>query len=251
MSTDYLVETLGRTIATKMLMSETTQEKPRPPIAARLRTARKALNLSQGDLAERVGMSQQGIGEIERGIVDRPKKLRELARAVQRTEDWLLGEDGPPTAAHSTTIRSADVAMPARDAMPNDVPVHGTAAGSLEGSFIFDGGEVDYVRRPPGIANARDVYAIFVEGASMEPEHPEGDLRFVNPRRPIRPGDSAVVQVKYQEFGRPQGFIAHFVRRDARRLVVKKLNPESTLEFEADHVVSVHKVLTMRELFGI
>lgn len=61
-------------------------------LGKRLARARADRGLSQGDLAAMVGMRQTAIGEIEVGRVQRPKKLREIARAVGKTEEYLLGE---------------------------------------------------------------------------------------------------------------------------------------------------------------
>ena len=69
-----------------------------PPIARgmdhlgnRLKSARESAGLSQAELAERVGMSQQGVADIEtKG--GRPRKLIEIARACGVTPEWLLGE---------------------------------------------------------------------------------------------------------------------------------------------------------------
>lgn len=40
-------------------------------------------------------MSQQNVNTIEHGITARPGQLRELARALQTTQQWLLWEEGP------------------------------------------------------------------------------------------------------------------------------------------------------------
>jgi transcriptional regulator with XRE-family HTH domain len=56
---------------------------------------RETLGLSQGDLAARVGMKQQGVDHIEHGVVARPRLLRELATALKTTERWLLWQEGP------------------------------------------------------------------------------------------------------------------------------------------------------------
>lgn len=61
----------------------------------RVAAAREALGLSQGDLAKIVGMRQQGIGSIENGDVERPRKLRELARALRKSEEFLLYGEEP------------------------------------------------------------------------------------------------------------------------------------------------------------
>jgi transcriptional regulator with XRE-family HTH domain len=48
----------------------------------RVVAAREAKGLTQADLAEAIGMTQQGVAAIENGKSDRPKKLRELARVL-------------------------------------------------------------------------------------------------------------------------------------------------------------------------
>lgn len=55
---------------------------------------RKALGLSQSELAEAVGMKQQTLGNIELGKTERPRLMLELAEALATTERWLLWEEG-------------------------------------------------------------------------------------------------------------------------------------------------------------
>ncbi len=129
---------------------------------------------------------------------------------------------------------------------------HGTAAGShLSGAFQLGDNVIDWARRPPAMNGARDLYALYVEGSSMEPEHRPGDLRFVHPGRPPRLGDSVIVQIRYAEHDPIQAMIGHLVRRTGDKVVIGKLNPEATVELKRGHVLAVHKVLTMNELFGL
>jgi phage repressor protein C with HTH and peptisase S24 domain len=59
----------------------------------RLTLARTKAGLSQSDLAERIGMAQTGVASIEAGDVARPRKLREIARALNVNQSWLLEEE--------------------------------------------------------------------------------------------------------------------------------------------------------------
>lgn len=61
----------------------------------RVAARRKKLGLSQQALADAVGMKQQGILNIEKGLVDRPRRQQELAEALQTTLQWLFHETGP------------------------------------------------------------------------------------------------------------------------------------------------------------
>lgn len=56
----------------------------------RVRLARKALKLTQAQLGKKAGLSQTTIGDIERGRNDGSKEIVPLAKALNRTPDYLL-----------------------------------------------------------------------------------------------------------------------------------------------------------------
>lgn len=60
----------------------------------RVARRRRKLGLSQTEVGIAIGMKQQGIDSIESGKVSRPRLLRELAAALQTTEEWLLWGEG-------------------------------------------------------------------------------------------------------------------------------------------------------------
>ena len=64
-------------------------------LGERVKKRREHLNLSQVWLARAVGMKQQGIVNIEKGLVERPRKLLELAAALHTSQEWLLYAQGP------------------------------------------------------------------------------------------------------------------------------------------------------------
>lgn len=65
---------------------------------ARVASRRIKLGMSQTQLAKAVGMKQQGILNIEGGVVERPRRMTELAAALLTTEEWLLWDRGPEDA---------------------------------------------------------------------------------------------------------------------------------------------------------
>jgi phage repressor protein C with HTH and peptisase S24 domain len=194
---------------------------------------------------------------VGKTIAPRIDTLEKIAAALDTTPDWLTGRSdeaaAPVTGApRGSEIRAADVDLPPVRRLPNDVPVRGTAAGShLAGAFQLETDVVDWVRRPPAMAAARDVYALYVEGSSMEPEHRPGDLRFVHPGRPPRIGDSVVVQTRTGEHDPVQAMIGHLLRQGGEIVAIGKLNPPATVELPRRHVLAIHKVLTMNDLFGM
>lgn len=71
-------------------------------IAARVKSMRELLKLTQTDLAERIGTSQQAIEQLENGKTKRPRYLPELADKLGVTIEWLLnGNQDPPLQLNS------------------------------------------------------------------------------------------------------------------------------------------------------
>lgn len=227
-------------------------------IQKRIRERLEALDLTPEQASRKAGLDKTYLRKLfERPSASpRGNTLEALAQALEVDVAQLMTANDSavekPGNDHSNNdVKNANVNPPSRQVMPNDVPVLGTAAGSMEGAFQLVDGVIDYVRRPPALMNSRDVYSIFVEGSSMDPEHRHGDLRFINPHKPARIGDSIVIQIKNDGRLTYDAMIGHLVKRTATQLIIGKLNPEMTLTFSLQDIVSVHKVLDMNELFGV
>lgn len=193
--------------------------------------------------------------------------LRRIAAALETTESWLLGNDTAPVAPKPDSFFDSDAypqsstyvgnlvnipRLPARQEMPLDVPVFGTAAGSLtRGAFQFEGGIVDRVRRPPALMGAPEVFALYVEGSSMEPQYFPGDLIYVHPRRPPRAGDIVVVQCQNGEHSPIEASLGIYRKTTEKAVVIGKRNPSAEIELAREHVKCIQRVLTTNELFGV
>ncbi len=128
----------------------------------------------------------------------------------------------------------------------------GTAAGShLRGAFQIETAVIDYVRRPPSLATARDIYALYVEGTSMEPQFNPGDLVYIHPHKPPRLGDAIVVQARNAEHDPVEATIGIFRKRTESAVVIGKHNPKADVELPRPFVVAIHKVLTANEIYGV
>lgn len=224
-------------------------------VASRARKRREQMGLSQAQIGKRCGVKQQSIEQFEGGEVQRPRYIVELAEALEVTLEWLRYGRGPsplsPTSSMALKSPQPPPTFPRLDDMPRDVPVEGTAAGNVSGAFQIVGGPVDFVRRPPGIAGAKDVYALYVVGESMFPRFDEGELIYVHPGRPVHPGHYVVVVQKTADHESPQAYVKRLVRRDDKTLVLEQLNPQKTLKLPANTVQSVHRILTMNDLHGV
>ncbi|WP_127958035.1 XRE family transcriptional regulator [Serratia microhaemolytica] len=59
-------------------------------LAERFKMAREKAGISQVQLAEKVGLTQQAIAKIENGVTTQPRKVNQLAFALGVTANWLL-----------------------------------------------------------------------------------------------------------------------------------------------------------------
>lgn len=190
-----------------------------------------------------------------RKMLDRPgasprgETLQKIAAGLGVTTTWLL--NGDETAKHNE-LRPAFTSLPERASMPNDVPVLGTAAGShLRGAFQLSADPVDYVRRPPALSGAKDVYALFIEGSSMEPQYNPGDLVYIHPHKPPRFGDAVVIQISNGSEGEMEATIGIFAKRTTDTITIRKHNPSAEIPIKRETILEIHKVMTLNELFGV
>lgn len=214
-----------------------------------------------GKSAQRVSIEATGAKDTLRKILDGTSKnpridtLQKVAAALDTSVEWLTGqtENAAPAANNpGNELRSAELPFPARNEIPKDVPVLGTAAGShLRGAFQLSSDPIDYVRRPPALIGTKDIYSLYVEGSSMEPQYWPGDLVYIHPHKPARAGDAIVVQCRNGTEGSLEATIGLYVKRTAETLVIRKHNPPAEVEIRRDTVIAYHKVLTLNELFGV
>lgn len=203
-------------------------------------------------LAEALGINPSQVSRMLNG--ERAIKAFEIPMIEKYLGVSLLGYEDTQEPKHlkATEYSVASVPFPDRGVMPLDVPVLGTVIGGNGGDFQMSGEMIDYVRRPPGITHARNVFALHVRGTSMSPRFEEGELLYLNPNLPTRVGDYVVIEFipsEANEYG--EGCLKRFVCRTPTKLVVEQFNPACQLEFDLDRIKAIHRVLTLHELLGI
>jgi len=188
-----------------------------------------------------------------RGL-DQPTAKR-YAKALGIAWVWLLTGEGPPAsdlpAEDASTVTRDPVPVPAQSTMPKSVPVHGTVVGGSVGDFEFNGEVVDYVRRPPGIANTKGVFALYVSGDSMWPRYRPGALIYLNPSRPPRPGDDVVIEMFGEAGDHGPAYIKTLKARTPLAWVCEQFTPPMTIEYPSAKVRAVYRVMTLEELLGV
>lgn len=213
------------------------------------------LDISQEELAKRLGVVQQSISAMVTGRVASPRKWREIAKELKFSEDEFRKMMIEATRDSEKTTRlpraftdshKPSNAEPLAAWSSRKLPVYGQAVGGDEGEFLFNGSVVDYVPCPPLLDGVDAAYGVYVDGESMAPRYRPSELVYVHPGRPARRGDDVVVQIAAdgQHDGEaPHGFIKQFVGYKNDKLVLEQYNPAKQIEFPRDSVVSVHVIV--------
>jgi phage repressor protein C with HTH and peptisase S24 domain len=233
-----------------------------------LRAAREKRGLTQADLGRQVGVSRAAIGQWEAGDTEPSTQhlisvcsvlgisVADATAGVVKlqplTGGAAVGDRRPETGdAEDDAVRPASAISGMRD-LPKDVPVYGVAAGGADADFHTNGEVIDYVRRPPGIANVRKAYAVYVVGDSMSPRYEEGELVYVNPTRPPSIGDYILIELHAENGHRAgRGYIKKLKSRTGSRIICEQFNPKRDIEFETNTIKLMHRVIPWGELLGV
>lgn len=141
-------------------------------IGTRLRKLRTTARLSQAALAEKAGVSQQLVSQLERGENERTTELPALARALN-----VSVADIDPS--------YTDVASGERS-----VPIVGKAGAGPHGSVLFAETDGDFGEAQAPVNATAETKALEVEGTSMRGFAEDGSLIFYDERVP--PDDTHV-----------------------------------------------------------
>ena len=219
-------------------------------LGSRIKEARRASIKSQQAVADHFGISRAAVSQWESDqttpTIDR---IISLANFLNVDLALLTNTHGPHETAQKPPQSSP--ILPPLEQMPRDVPVLGTARGGRKGSFLLNEGEpIDWVRRPPGIMKASDIYSIYVEGDSMADRFLPGDLVYAHPHKKVKIGDYVIVQRKTRD-GQTEAYIKKLKRRTASKVFLEQTNPPETLEMPEKTIVSMHLILTLNDLMGV
>lgn len=229
-------------------------------MAERISWARKAAGYDGfADAGRALGIHPSTYRSYEVGDrTPKPPAIEKIARRFGISHFWLVTGRGAPTrgAVAETAGAPSETAMvatepPDQTITRQDVPLCGTARGGGAGGFRLSDTPVRTVWRSPALAGERDVYALYVDGDSMTPAFPPGTLVFVAPSRPCRVGDTVIVTQQAHESALPETYIKTFAARDGARLVFRQFLNNAKTVMTRDTVVTMHRVLTTSEVFGV
>lgn len=200
--------------------------------AEKLKEARQKANLSQAELADKLGLNLRTYGSYERGERDvSTSLLRLICQTLRVSSDELLSnEDDKPNAA------------PLAENKIYQIPVFSSVSAGFGAYACSD--IIDYM--PLFIENSADVpdmLCIKVTGQSMFPKIEDGDIIIVRKQDSVDSGSIAVVLVDNEE-----GFVKKVVY-DQETIELHSINPEYAPKiFKGEEVLRVRVVGIVKQV---
>lgn len=183
-----------------------------------------------------------------------------LAGELETTVDWLLGRtENSDQPVSEVSFREMPAAW--RDPSAGGIPLLGT--GYCDDLHIDDetGGfdvervqiETDHVirmlHRPAALWAAKDAYAIYFHGTSMEPRFYPGEIGIVDPRRPPGPGDFVVAQLSNgSDDAVMTVLVKQLVRQTSTHVELAQFNPARSFSVPRRMVARLHRIFPPSEL---
>lgn len=156
----------------------------------RLKAARRHAGLTQAELAQRVGITQVSISDLERGKSQATSFIAQIAAACGVSPLWLA--DGVGAMVDQSNVEPGpSITSPFRA-----VKIVGTAQMGTEGYWhqLDDGdGVVDVPSSDPG------AYALRLKGDSMAPAIRSGWIAIIEPNRRLVPGEYVMIRLHDDE----------------------------------------------------
>lgn len=188
---------------------------------------------------------------------------------AKRMADALEGKGSPPitrneilvlTGMEGTFEVEPNSELPTRyHDLPRDVPVYGTALGTftdnevIEQTIISTDDPIDILLRPPGLAQRKGIYGLYVTGESQSPRFKPGEIVFADPARAPMIGDDVIVYLAMERDGEEAIaaiLIKELTRRGPTKIELRQLNPFAEFSVDNSRVKAIHRVLTNTDMFG-
>lgn len=142
-----------------------------------LRRLRDAKSLTQGQVAEQLGINQAEYSRIEKGRRRVGTHLNSLSKILGCDEDAIL---------------SPDQYQPTSNNISEDIPVYALPEPDGE-SVRFDMSMTSRIARPPILATAENAFGMFNCGEVMMPRLRHGDFLFCDPDAEPKENDICVL----------------------------------------------------------
>lgn len=206
-------------------------------LSERLKLARKNAKLTQGIIAEKVGIKQPTYQALESGKAEKSAYLTQIAKVLKVNPTWLATGEGEMSIKPSfdelknkinqMTVSTSNVTKTDVLSALNPVPVISwVAAGSWSESDVVSwlDDDTEYLPRPANLSVQG--FCLRVRGVSMMPEFRPDDVIYVEPNIGVwelKNGDLVVVR---EQDNQEATFKQLIIGDTSEDMYLKPLNPE-------------------------
>lgn len=185
------------------------------------------------------GLGETAVRDIlERDRSPRYSTIEALAKALRITPADLVPEREQP--AGDDPLRLSKVKAVRLE--PGRLPVY-AAVEAGNGGMTITYETVEWIDLPPALQGVSGAFGLYVVGDSMEPMLRRGDMVYVHPTRPARPGDIVVCLIKQSEpDGEHVGYVKRLKAVTATHVILEQLQPAKEMRF-AKETVKLHRVV--------
>lgn len=244
---------------------------------ARLRRARAGAGFkTAADFAKAHDLPESTYRSAENGTRGlRLEAARLYAPLLGVTWQWLIDDEEsgskPPIPANSTYRGNGSQTTRRDGAKPHSIkpdaalalihgakaegaelprlPVLGMAECGPDGWSLWNGDVIDTIPRPVNLVGARDAYAVYISGTSMEPRFFAGEAVHIHPGKPVTIGAFVLVQLRPTHDGEsPRAVVKRLVKRSGSKIVLAQYNPPKSFDIKATEIVSMHRVVGLSEV---
>lgn len=234
-------------------------------LGAKLRSLVERSGRSYREIAKAAGYS--GASSVQRYFSDDydppalplnvANKLAKGFNGSRVSPEEIMALSGVPLTLDAVTFNPESITKN----QPRDIPVYGTALGSLfnfegqavEQTFLDQSDVISHFRRPQSLVGRSDVYGVYIQGSSMFPRFQEGEIAFVDGKRPPLINDDVIVFLRHYN-GHDEELsaclIKRLVRRTATYVELEQFNPALTFRVEIEKVAKIHRVIPWAELLS-
>ncbi|MEN2980890.1 S24 family peptidase [Tistrella bauzanensis] len=219
----------------------------------RLNQALTRAGLSDRAASLKAGLGTDAIRNIRRGKAPGYDRLQRLAKGLDVTTDWLIGDTSTSLPSTAATARmelpiSGTTQFQAAPTGARDLPVLGAAMCGDDGAFDFNGQVIEYIRRPQNLDGVTGAYALYVTGESMAPRYMVGEIVHVHPGKPISPGCYVVAQIRNGDpHTQMRGMIKQYIKRDNDIVSLNQINPQRMINISSSDVIALHRIVGSSE----
>lgn len=153
-------------------------------LAARFRNRRMDLHLTQTEVANAAGVSQQSIESIESGRTKKPRNLLDLAKALKCSPNWLL--NGKNITPISEITRRIPILSSIQAGKLTEPP-----------QFFDQEGDFEYIYTDEDTSET--TFALRINGDSMAPVFHTGDVVIIDRDSSPHPGEFVAAKNGHHE----------------------------------------------------